>query len=161
MVNPMLPLGSLHLSGLPSLEHAMIPSADDENAIAIAISLLKLKNPRIIQKLKDLLTFIPNPNRVKNILEIAVIRLVHSCPQSALWLFENPEILEPDVQVRKIIAQELTRTVRSWGDGLETIQFTADYHLDLSDAAHDSLLSYQPKSTDISVLTLLYALHKV
>ncbi|HEY9658311.1 MAG TPA: hypothetical protein V6C65_07660, partial [Allocoleopsis sp.] len=93
----------------------MLTSSDNEKAVTIAISLLKQKSPKNIQTLKDLLTFIPNPNHIKAILKTAVIEIVHSCPQSALWLFQNAEVLEPEIQVREVIIQELTNTLRVWG----------------------------------------------
>ncbi len=137
----------------------MTSSPNHEKAIAIAISLLKHKNPQTTQTLKDLLTFIPNPNHVKNVLTTAVIELIDKCPQAALWLFQNPEVIEPEIRVKEIIAQELTRKIVSWGYTAKDFHFTTDYALEMSDDAQRSLLS-QSFALDEPALLLVRALLK-
>lgn len=154
----MMSLYSQALISPKSAFNGMTSSPDHEKAISIAISLLKRKNPQTVQTLKNLLTFIPNPNHVKAILTTAVTRLIYTCPQSALWLFQHPDVLEPKIQVREIIAQELTRKVLSWGYRLEDFYFTADHHLEMSEDTKRSLLSQQPEAVDEPVLTLIRAL---
>ncbi|MBI4785331.1 MAG: hypothetical protein HY785_29105 [Oscillatoriophycideae cyanobacterium NC_groundwater_1537_Pr4_S-0.65um_50_18] len=121
----------------------MNPSLDREKAIAIAVNLLKHKSPRLVQALKDLLTFIPNPGYTKDVLEAAVVKLIYACPESALWLFQHPEVLTPHIQAREIIAQELTQSLLSWGYTLENFGFTADYALEMSEDMKRSLLDCQ------------------
>lgn len=133
----------------------MTPSLDREKAIAIAVNLLKHRSPRLAQALKDLLTFIPNPNYTKDILEAAVIKLVHTCPESALWLFQHPEVLAPHIQVRKIMAQELTRNLLSWGYKTEKFHFTADYSLAMSEKLKSSLLACQQEAPNKAIVTLI------
>jgi hypothetical protein len=136
----------------------MISTTDKEKAIAIAISLLKHKNPQTVQMLKDLLTFIPNPNHVKEVLAAAVIHLVHTCPKSALWLFFHPDVLAPEIQARDIIAAEITCKILSWGYSLEDFHFTADNCLEVTKAAQQSLLSTRPNPEDESIFALIRAL---
>lgn len=130
----------------------------NRKAVTIAISLLKRKSPQTIQTLKNLLTFIPNPNHIKDVLIAAVIELVHTCPQTALWLFQYPEVLEPEIQVRDIIIQELTNQFYAWGYTSNDFHFTDDQHLEISEATKFSLLSCKPSSVDIAPLTLIQAL---
>lgn len=139
--------------------NTMTFSPSYEKAVAIAISLLKHKNPQTTQTLKDLLTFIPNPNHIKNVLTTAVIELIDKCPQAALWLFQNPEVIEPEIRVKEIIAQELTRKIVSWGYTAKDFRFTPDYALEMSDDAQRSLLSH-PSPTDEPALFLVRALLK-
>lgn len=133
----------------------MPSSLDREKAIAIAVNLLKRENPRIVQSLKDLLTFIPNPNYTKDVLEAAIIKLIYTHPQSALWLFQHPEVVEPQIQVREVIAQELTQTLLSWGYTLKDFRFTADYYLEMSESLKNSLLTCQQEAPDQAVVALV------
>lgn len=149
---------SLHLQQPYSLLPActvMSPTLDREKAIAIAVNLLKHKSPRIVQVLKDLLTFIPNPNYTKDVLEAAVIKLTYTCPDSALWLFQHPEVLAPHIQAREIITQELTQQLISWGHTLESFRFTNDYSLEVSENLRSSLLACQQESPDKAVVALI------
>lgn len=136
----------------------MNSSLDREKAIAIAVNLLKHRSPRLVQALKDLLTFIPNPNYTKDILEAAVVKLIYTCPESALWLFQNPEVLAPHIQSRKIIAQELTQSLLSWGYTRENFRFTTDYFLKINENLRSSLLTCQHEIPNQAVATLISSL---
>lgn len=133
----------------------MTSSLNREKAIAIAVNLLKHKSPRLAQALKDLLTFIPNPNYTKDILEAAVIKLIYTCPESALWLFQHPEVLGSHIQAREIIAQELTQNLISRGHTLEDFHFTTDYSLEMSEDLKSSLLACQQETLDKTIATLI------
>jgi hypothetical protein len=150
------PHGSQHLVGIQSAFTTM--PADNEKAVMIATRLLKHKNRQTVQTLKNLLTFIPNPNHVKDVLTTAVIKLVHDCPQAAFWLFQHPDVLEPEVHVREIIVQELTNQFYAWGYTPEDFCFTADQHLEISEATQFSLLAHQPNSVDSATFTLIQVL---
>lgn len=158
MVSLMLSLGSHGRASPQFVSTAMIPSPDNEKAIAIAVSLLKHKSPQTIQTLKDLLTFIPNPNHANNVLEIAVNRLIHSCPKSAFWLFQNPRLLAPEVNVRAIILQELMPKLLTWGYPRENFHIADDYRLDVNDDTRHTLLLHQPEPADEAIFMLLCAL---
>lgn len=133
----------------------MTPSLDREKAIAIAVNLLNHKNPRLVQVLKDLLTFIPNPGYTKEVLEAAVIKLIYTCPESALWLFQHSEVLAPHIQARKIIALELTQNLLSWGHTVEDFRFTADYSLEMSENLKSNLLAFQQETPDQAIVALI------
>lgn len=135
-------------------------SYSNEKALTIAISLLKRKNPQNIETLKNLLFFIPNPNHVKDVLAAAVIELIHTCPHSAFWLFQHPELLEPEIKVREIVAEELTRKLLSWGYSPESFHFTSSYTLVISESKKCSLLSHQPSPTDRASFALIKTLLK-
>ncbi len=154
----MLSLGFHGRASPKFVSTVMIPSPDNEKAIAIAVNLLKRKSPENAQTLKDLLTFIPNPNHIKNVLEVAVMRLTYSCPKSAFWLFQNPNLLAPEVNVRAIIIRELMPKVLSWGYPKENFHITDDYRLDVSDDTRQALLIHQPEPVDESMFMLLCAL---
>jgi hypothetical protein len=140
----------------PQIAHTtMNPSLDREKAIAIAVNLLKHRSPRLVQSLKDLLTFVPNPDYSKDILEAAVIKLIYTCPESALWLFQHPKVLAPHIQARKIIAQEVTQSLLSWGYTLENFRFTTDYFLEMSEDMKSSLLTCQQETPDTAVVGLI------
>lgn len=137
---------------------AMNTSLDHEKAIAIAVNLLKRKSPRLVQALKDLLTFLPNPDHSKDVLEAAVIKLVYTCPESTLWLFQHPKVLAPHIQAREIIAQELTQTLLAWGYTLEDFRFTTDCALKMSEDTKSSLLTRHPETADEAVIVLISSL---
>lgn len=127
---------------------AMSTPSNHGQAIAIAISLLKRHNPHTIQTLKNLLTFIPNPNHIRKILTTAVIELVDNCPQSALWLFQHPDVLEPEIDVREIIAKELTAKLLSWGYTANDFNFTDDYTLKINEATQNHLCPHMQPLED-------------
>lgn len=154
----MMPLCSRRFVSPNSADITMPLSLDSGKAIAIAVSLLKHENPKTIQALKDLLTFIPNPNQVKDILTTAVQRLIYISPQSALWLFQHPELLEPEIRVSEIVAQELIGKLISWGYQLDNIYFTPDYQLKVNESTKQSLLSHQVEASDEPILTLIRSL---
>lgn len=133
-------------------------SSNNEKAVTIAISLLKHENPATIQTLKNLLTFIPNPNHVKDVLKTAVIELVHRFPKSALWLFQHPDVLEPDIQVRKIIAQELINKFCAWGYNSDDFHLTTDCRLEINETTKLSLLSHHFPPVDPDSLALIQTL---
>ncbi len=124
----------------------------------VAVSLLKLRNPDNIQKLKQLLTFIPNPNHVKNVLKTAVLELIYVCPQSAFWLYQNSEVLEPEIKAREVIADELKQQLLDWGYTTDDFHFTPDQKLEINENAKEDLFSPQKISANKSVLMLLRAL---
>lgn len=136
----------------------MVPSPIHEKAIAIAMSLLQQKNPQAIQTLKDLLTFIPNPNHTKEILTTAVVRLIYTCPESILWLFQHPEVVAPEIQVRDIVAQELTRILCSWGYALESFHFTSERYLVMQEDSRQLLLSGKNIPVNEPILILIRSL---
>ncbi len=151
----------LHLDQLSSPHSAcnvMNSSPDREKAIAIAVNLLKHKSLRLTQVLKDLLTFFQNPNYTKEVLEAAVIKLIYTCPESAVWLFQHPEVLAPHIRAREIIAQELTQNLLNCGYTAADFCFMNDYSLEISEAFKSKLQSYQqePLNQDIfALITLL------
>ncbi len=129
----------------------------NEKAVTIAISLLKHKSPKTVQTLKNFLTFIPNPNHVKAVLAAALINLVYHSPRTAAWLFQHPEVLAPEIDLREIIAQALTQTVRAWGYASHEFYFDADYQLFMN----DEILAYSREARsleDSSVLVLIAGL---
>lgn len=146
------------LVGARSAFTKMSTSSENGKAVKIAVSLLKRKSPQTIQTLKNLLTFIPNPNHVKDVLTTAVIELIHSCPQSAFWLFQHPEVLEPEMHVRDIIIQELTSKFYDWGYTSDDFHFTDDQQLEINEATKSSLLSHNSSPVDEASLTLVRTL---
>lgn len=129
----------------------------NEKAVTIAISLLKHKSPETVQTLKNFLTFIPNPNHVKAVLTSAVIDLVYHSPRTSAWLFQHPEVLAPEIDVREIIALTLTQTVYAWGYAPHDFYFDDDYQLFIN----EEVLAYNCETRspeESSVLMLMDAL---
>jgi hypothetical protein len=135
-----------------------MPSSDNDKAVMIAVSLLKRKNPPNIQTLKQFLTFIPNPNHIKDVLKTAVLELIYTCPSSAFWLYQHPEVLEPEIQVREIIAEELRRKLLDWGYTPDDFYFAANPILEVRDGAKANLVCPETTPADKAALTLIYAL---
>jgi hypothetical protein len=143
----------------PEIAYSTLRSlADDEPAIAIAVRLLKQHNPQTVQTLKALLTFIPHPDDINQVLSAAVLRLVHTCPKTALWLFRHPDVLAPELQTRDIIAQALIHQALAWGYTGEDFHFTAHYALAVTAATRQALLSAQPHPDEESVFKLIRVL---
>ena len=67
-----------------SVYSVMALPLDRETTITIAVDLLMHKSSRLVQALKDLLTFVPNPIYTKDVLEAAVTKLIYTCPASTL-----------------------------------------------------------------------------
>lgn len=151
-------LQSNHLHDSQSACTLMHSSLDREKAIAIAVNLLKHKNPRIVQTLKDLLTFVPNPNYTRDVLEAAVLELIYTSPQSALWLFQHPEVVNPHIHVRQIVAQELTQKLLSWKYTLEDFNFTSDYSLVMDKDIKKSLSSISLEVGEEPICALIWNL---
>lgn len=129
----------------------------DERATVIAVSLLKLRDLKPIQLLKDLLTFIPNPGHIRAILTHAVVKVVDDDPQSALWLFQHLDVLEPEIQVKAVIVQALTQKLYALGYTSHDVRVTDDYHLNFSEAAIHILRSQSDPDQE-DVITLIQAL---
>lgn len=132
----------------------------DERVVTIAVILLRSQNSQTVRTLKDLLTFIPNPNHANTVLATAIVQLIDTCPESTLWLLQHSSILEPDVQVKQIIAAELKRKLLFWGYTPEDFELTADCQIDMREAAKENLLNHQLASDDQQVATLIFSLLK-
>lgn len=126
--------------------------------IAIAVCLLKHQNPKTIQTLKDLLTFIPNPNHIKEILTRAVIQLTHTCPQSALWLFHHPDVVEPEIRARDIIAQEVAQQLLAEGYIAKDFFITTNYRLEMTSTAKQVFFANSAEIIEKPILSLIQAL---
>lgn len=152
----MPPHSRQYFVGVQSMSTRMI-SSDNDKAVMIAVSLLKRKHPPTIQTLKNFLTFIPNPNHIKNILKTAVVELIYTCPHSAFWLYQHPEVLEPEIQVREIIAEELQHKLLAWGYTPDDFYFATSPMLAVRDGDKATLVAPETPA-DKAVLTLLHAL---
>lgn len=132
----------------------------DQKAVTVAVSLLKRNNPKTIETLKNLLTFIPNPKQVSYILKTAVAELVYSCPHSVYWLFQRPALLEPELQVRESVLAEVSHRLITWGYTSKEFQVTSEQCLHIDDATLGELRSRMPTSSaaDGAVITLILLL---
>lgn len=115
-------------------------SQDFEVTINIAIALLKDKNVNNLSILKNFLSFIPNPNHIKQVLIKAVQAVVNTCPQTTLWLLQHPHCLEPEVNVRDVIHQEISNKLLFLGLTLEDFTFDSEGYLILADSLKAELL---------------------
>ncbi|WP_254173032.1 hypothetical protein [Planktothrix pseudagardhii] len=115
-------------------------SQDFEVTINIAIALLKDKNVNNLSILKNFLSFIPNPNHIKEVLIKAVQAVVNTCPQTTLWLLQHPHCLEPEVNVRDVIHQEISNKLLFLGLTLEDFTFDSEGYLVFPDSFKTELL---------------------
>lgn len=115
-------------------------SQDFEMTINIAIALLKDQNVNNLSILKNFLSFIPNPNHIKEILTKAVQAVVNTCPQTTLWLLQHPHCLEPEVNVKDVIHQEISNKLLFLGLTLEDFTFDSEGYLVLPDSFKPELL---------------------
>ena len=100
----------------------------------------------------------PNPNNIKRALITAVIRLTHTCSRTTLWLYQHPQVLEPDIQVKEIIVQEVTDKLLAWGYTSEDFYFTSEYVLVTTENTRQSLLSSSPSFQDEPIFALIRVL---
>lgn len=133
---------------------------DIEITINIAITLLRDKNLKNLVILKNFLTFIPNPNHVKEVLTKAVQEVVNSCPETTHWLLQHPHCLEPEVKVKDVIHQEISNKFLSLGLTLEEFSFDAKGYLVLPDSLKQAFLKRSEFSySNYDVKLILYLLN--
>ncbi len=133
---------------------------DLEITINIAITLLRDKNLKNLVILKNFLTFIPNPNHIKEVLTKAVQEVVNSCPETTHWLLQHPHCLEPEVKVQDVIHQEIANKFISLGLTLEEFSFDSKGYLVLPDSLKQVFLNrskISPHNYDVNLV--LYLLH--
>lgn len=132
-------------------------SQDFEMTISIAISLLKDQNVNNLVILKNFLSFIPNPNHIKEVLTKAVQSVVNTCPQTTLWLLQHPHCLEPEVNVKNVIHQEISHKLLHLGLTLEDFTFDSEGYLLLPDAFKQELLKSSKLPPPDEDITLIFA----
>lgn len=126
-----------------------------EKAVIISTSLLKRQNLESLSILKNLLTFIPNPHDIQKVWKIAICHLVNTCPQSSYWLFQNPDCLKPDINVREVIIEELSQKLLSWDLSPEEFYFNSEGRLIINSPKASQFIAPRELSCDQAVLALI------
>ncbi|VXD23080.1 hypothetical protein PL8927_760267 [Planktothrix serta PCC 8927] len=133
---------------------------DIEITINIAITLLRDRNLKNLIILKNFLTFIPNPNHIKEVLTKAVQEVVNSCPETTHWLLQHPHCLESEVKVKDVIHQEISNKFLSLGLTLEEFSFDSKGYLVLPDSLKQAFLKCSEFSyPNYDINLILYLLH--
>jgi hypothetical protein len=133
---------------------------DIEITINIAITLLRDKNLKNLVILKNFLTFIPNPNHIKEVLTKAVQEVVNSCPETTHWLLQHPHCLEPEIKVQNVIYHEISNKFISLELTLEEFSFDSQGYLVLPDSLKQAFLNRSKFShSNYDVNLILYLLH--
>jgi hypothetical protein len=87
----------------------------EEPYIRIAVELLQTQNPTAIFMLKQFLTYIPSPTRIKSILTAAIAKLVDTSPAAICWLLKHPDSLQPEINISQTVIQILSSRLINMG----------------------------------------------
>ncbi|MTJ07235.1 MULTISPECIES: hypothetical protein [unclassified Anabaena] len=117
--------------------------------------MLKTHNPEAIYSLKDFLTIVPNPEKIKQILIAAIYQLMETEPETIYWLLKNPTYLQPEIDIKFIVTQKLYEKLITWGFTPEDIYFNENGNLEFNAATKDRLLSANYSSDNGAILTLI------
>jgi len=121
----------------------------------IAIYLLKSQHPEGISSLKDFLTILPSPGKIKQILITAINQIIETEPETIYWLLKNPTSLQPEVDIRVIVTQKLNEKLLAWEFTPADIHFNKDGNLECNAATKDKLLSANYFSDNHPTLKLI------
>jgi hypothetical protein len=126
--------------------------------ITIAIFLLKSHKPKAINNLKDFLTIVPSSEKIKQILITAINQLLETEPETIYWLLKNPTYLQPEIDIKVIVAQKLNEKLIAWEFQPEDIHFNEHGNLEFNPAAKDRLLSENPSLDNCAEFKLIQLL---
>lgn len=129
-----------------------------EKAVMISVSLLKRQNPDSFSTLKNLLTFIPNPLDIQEVWRRSICEIMKTSPQTCYWLFQNPDCLKPEVDVREIIITELSEKLLSWGLTSEEFRFNSEGQLEMAPEIEIKIIKSDQVATEETILALIYFL---
>ena len=129
-----------------------------EKGVVISVSLLKRQNFESLSTLKNLLTFIPNPVDIQEVLKKAICSIIYTSPQTSYWLFQHPDCLSPQVNVREIIIEELSEKLLSWGLSPEEFHFNSEGRLRIKSEYVNQFIKPREFSPDEAILGLIYVL---
>lgn len=93
----------------------MATPEERKRCVRVAVELLQTRDLRAVAMLKDFLTYIPNPLSIREILTTALIELISSSPITICWLLDQPECLQPEVDITQIVIQALSNRLISLG----------------------------------------------
>lgn len=126
-----------------------------EKGVVISVSLLKRQNLESLSTLKNLLTFIPNPVEIQEVLRQAICTIIHTSPQTSYWLFQHPDCLSPQVNVREVIIEELSEKLLSWGLSPEEFYFNSEGELRINSTCINQFIKPREISSDEAILDLI------
>lgn len=127
-----------------------------EKGVLISVSLLKLRNLESLSTLKNLLTFIPNPVDIQEVLRQAICSIIHTSPQTSYWLFQHPDCLSPQVNnVREVIIEELSEKLLSWGLSPEEFHFNSEGRLRINCACGNPFIKFSPDEAILGLISVL------
>ncbi|MGK7874910.1 MAG: hypothetical protein AB4426_16905 [Xenococcaceae cyanobacterium] len=112
-----------------------------ESYIEIAVDVFQAQNQKLIDSLKDFLTFLPNPNYIEQVLAGAIYRLAEINPDACRWLLRNPSYLMPELDLVDLAKKMTLSKLQSHGFVEEQdFWFEANNKLQLSETAKAKLL---------------------
>lgn len=109
--------------------------------IDVTIVILKSHDFQSINTLKKFLKVIPNPNQIRVIITVAVEEIFDTNSETIFWLLQHPECLQPEVNIKEIIAQKLSEKLCTMGFDDEYFHFNNDGELKINRTIKDELLS--------------------
>lgn len=114
---------------------------DSEITLDMVVQIIKDRNLNNLEMMKNFLTYIPNPNHIKVLLTKAVTRVINSCPQTTRWLWQNANCLEPEVNVKSMIHQEISNQLLGLGISSEEFRLDSEGYLILPNSLKKKLLN--------------------
>lgn len=129
-----------------------------EKGVMISVSLLKRQNLASFSTLKNLLTFIPNPLDIQEVWRRSICEVMNTSPQTCYWLFQNPDCLKPEINVRDIIIEELSKKLLSWGLSSEDFRFNSEGQLEIEPEIEIKIINSRQAAAEETILTLIYFL---
>jgi hypothetical protein len=117
--------------------------------------LLKSHNPEAINSLKNFLTIVPNPEKIKQILITAINEIIDTEPETIYWLLKNPTHLQPEINVREIVTQKLNDKFLNWGFTPEDIHFNEQGNLEFKPAIKDKFIKAEYSANDRAAMILI------
>ena len=130
-----------------------------EKGVMISVSLLKCQNLESLSTLKNLLTFIPNPVDIQEVLRQAICNIIYTSPQTSYWLFQHPDCLSPQIKnIREVIIEELSKKLLSWGLSPEEFHFNSEGRLRINSPCVNQFIKSREISSDEAILGLISVL---
>ncbi|MDP5017147.1 MAG: hypothetical protein NWQ43_07585 [Dolichospermum sp.] len=117
--------------------------------------MLKSHKPKAINNLKYFLTVVPSSEKIKHILITAINQLIETEPETIYWLSKNPSSLQPEIDIKVIVAQKLNEKLIAWEFKPEDIHFNEHGNLEFNTVAKDRLLSGNPSLDNCTEFKLI------
>ncbi|MBD2034874.1 hypothetical protein H6F86_10005 [Phormidium sp. FACHB-592] len=107
----------------------------------VAVEVFKNRNLGAIGSLKKFLTALPSPSYIKEALLQSIYQLAEQEPETAQWVLQYRQHLEPELNLMAVAQQIATERLQNQGLILiQDFNFTADGELEASESIKAALL---------------------